>query len=110
MKNPHGVIARWTVLVGVFAVAATIGAVFMLSEIGTYTWTNDELSLPWTIGLILISVLLWIAVISSIRKQPTLAGIFAIIGGVLSLPLGILLIIAGVRLLAAARSMTRTSS
>jgi drug/metabolite transporter (DMT)-like permease len=102
MKNPQGVIKRWTVFVGIFAAIVSICAIVFLSKIGTPDWSVEELVPQFAIGLTLVSVMLWASVINSIKKNPKLAGTFAIIGGVICLPIGVLLIIAGIRLRAAA--------
>jgi len=106
MKNPEGVVKRWSVFVAVVAVAASVGAIGCLSRIGTPDWSLENLLPQFAIGLIIISVLLWAGVISSLKKNnPKLAGVLIIIAGVMSLPAGILLIIAGIRLRSAARTL-----
>jgi hypothetical protein len=102
MKNPQGVMKRWSIFIGIVAVVGTVLGAGML----TAGPAADPLTRIMGAGFFFAAALLWVALVNSLKKNFKLAGIFSIIAGVVTLPIGVLLIIAGIRILSAGRHLS----
>lgn len=98
-------IKRWTVVVGIFAVMFVGLALWLVPwELGDIT-TRGGVDLTSAILVLTLSgaaVLFAVSLTLLIKERYSLGGKLAIIGGVLTLPIGIVAIIAGVRIRSAA--------
>ena len=99
-------IKRWTVVVGIFAVAFVGLAVWLVpwefGDIATHGGNVDFMSAAVILTLTGAAVLFGVSLVMLVKKKYSLGGRLAIIGGVLTIPIGIIAIIAGVRIRSAA--------
>ncbi len=109
MSNPIGVIKRWTLVVGLFAVAIAGLAIWMvpwaLEDIRSQVGRTDPTDVALIFMLVVATLLLGISLVALLKKKYRLGGMFALIGGVFLLPVGVILIVAGVRIRSAASAL-----
>jgi len=95
-------IKRWTIVVGIFAVAFVGLALWIVPwEFEDIAAHEGNVGLPTAIFILTLSgaaILFGVSLIMLIKKDYPLGGELAIIGGVLSIPVGIIAIVAGVRI------------
>ena len=98
-------IKRWTIVVGIFAVTFVGLALWMVPwEFGN-TESRGGVDLTSAIFMLTLSgaaVLFAVSLTMLIKERYSLGGKLAIIGGVLTIPIGVIAIIAGVRIRSAA--------
>ena len=103
MKNPVGVIHRWTVFLGLCALGLIVGIVVVRHpELGDSSLAGP-LTAAWGIGATLLAV----SVICSLRGFYTTAWILPIVGAALAFPLGLVFLLPAFRLRSAARALPK---
>ena len=100
MTNTTTATKRWRTVTTVFAVLISCLALFaiavILNDYNRADAVEEAVALIWTAA----SALLWISVYKA-RTDADSAGTYAIIAGILTLPVGAILILTGVRMRAA---------
>lgn len=89
---------RWLIVFAVFALIISAVTIFNWAIIASEGWDLMEFTPQVAIAGTLIGGLLWCAFACGLAKKYSIAGVFAIIAGICSLPIGIILIIGGIRI------------
>lgn len=108
MKNPANVITRWSIFVLFIALLASLSSVWLWLLIKRPD--IDVLPTAFVVLLFILSALLWPGAILAItRRNLSLAVTLIVISGVISLPGGVLLFVAGARIRSAMRTIAQSN-
>jgi hypothetical protein len=91
MNGPNQTIKRWTIVGVVFSILYTVIAIMSLAD--------ERSSMPalgWIV--LVVAILFWIGTLLAATRHYSAARVFLIIGGIPALPLGAVMIIAGVKI------------
>lgn len=95
-------IKGWTIVVGIFAVAFVGLALWLVpwefGNIAAHDGSVDPFSVAVIVTLGGAAILFGVSLAMLIKKKYSVGGMIAMIGGVLTIPVGILAIIAGARI------------
>jgi len=95
-------IKRWTIVVGIFAVTFVGLALWLVpsefEDFATHGGNVDVMGAVLIVTLSGAALLFGISLAMLIRKNYSLGGLLAMIGGILTIPVGIVAIIAGSRI------------
>ena len=95
MNTPEHTIRRWTIVGVVFAILYSVIAVVSLA--------GDNGLLGWIV--LVVAILYWIGTALAATRQYSAARVVLIIGGIVALPLGIVMIIAGNKIAKAGKEL-----